>query len=154
MGGSAVVIGGGLAGTLAVAALLDHVDTVTVVERDRYPDGPVARKGVPQGRHLHVFLPGGQHALEALLPGTVTELERAGARRLEAPATWSPGTRRAGSAASTRTGTPSSAAPARSSTTSSARGCSRGRRGPAPGSRCWRRPRPPACAGTRTGSRA
>ncbi|WKX68970.1 NAD(P)/FAD-dependent oxidoreductase [Streptomyces sp. XD-27] len=81
----AVVVGGGLAGMLAVGALLDHVDTVTVVERDRYPAEPVFRKGVPQSRHLHVFLTGGQRALESLLPGTLAELEAAGARRLEAP---------------------------------------------------------------------
>ncbi|NUP43084.1 MAG: hydroxylase [Streptomyces sp.] len=85
MGGGAVVVGGGLAGTLAVAALLGHVETVTVIERDRYPEQPVFRKGVPQGRHLHVFLSGGQRALEKLLPGTVAELEAAGARRMEAP---------------------------------------------------------------------
>ncbi|MET7761412.1 hydroxylase [Streptomyces sp. NPDC005393] len=85
MSGSAVVVGGGLAGTLAVGALIGHVDTVTVVERDRYPDRPVFRKGVPQGRHLHVFLSGGQLALEKLLPGTTADLEAAGARRMEAP---------------------------------------------------------------------
>ncbi|MEU1786085.1 hydroxylase [Streptomyces sparsogenes] len=85
MGGGAVVMGGGLAGTLAVAALLGHVDTVTVVERDRYPERPAFRKGVPQGRHLHVFLSGGQRALERLFPGIVAELEAAGAHRMEAP---------------------------------------------------------------------
>ncbi|WP_063737251.1 NAD(P)/FAD-dependent oxidoreductase [Streptomyces sp. RTd22] len=83
--GDAVVVGGGLAGTLAAAALLGHVDTVTVVERDRYPEQPVFRKGVPQGRHLHVLLSGGRRALEKLLPGVNAELEAAGAHRLEAP---------------------------------------------------------------------
>ncbi len=81
----AVVIGGGLAGMLAVTALLGHVDAVTVVERDRYPQGHVFRKGVPQARHLHVFLTGGQRALDALLPGTVQALTDAGARTLHLP---------------------------------------------------------------------
>jgi ribosomal protein S18 acetylase RimI-like enzyme len=64
----AVVLGGGLAGMPAARALLGHVDTVTVVERDRYPDGPGFRKDVPQARHPHVLLSGGRHALVRALP--------------------------------------------------------------------------------------
>lgn len=81
----AIVIGGGLAGMLAVTALLGHVDTVTVVERDRYPAEHVFRKGVPQARHLHLFLSGGQRALDDLLPGTVRAFTEAGARRMHLP---------------------------------------------------------------------
>lgn len=81
----ALVIGGGLAGTLTVRALLGHVGTVTVVERDRYPQGPDLRKGVPQARHTHVLLAGGQSALEQLLPGVTATLLAAGAHRLEVP---------------------------------------------------------------------
>ncbi|MCK7622707.1 hydroxylase [Streptomyces sp. RS10V-4] len=84
-GRTAIVIGGGLAGMLAVAALRGHADTVTVVERDRYPAGPVFRKGVPQARHLHILLTGGQRALDRLLPGTVAALTGAGARSLYLP---------------------------------------------------------------------
>ncbi|KUJ68046.1 hydroxylase [Streptomyces albus subsp. albus] len=85
MGGDVVVVGGGLAGMLMVGALAGRVERVTVVERDRYPADPVFRKGVPQSRHLHVFLTGGQQALEELLPGTLAELAAVGARRLEVP---------------------------------------------------------------------
>ncbi|QIK11093.1 FAD-binding protein [Streptomyces sp. ID38640] len=67
---------------LAVTALIGHVDTVTVIERDRYPEGRAFRKGVPQARHLHILLSGGSLALEELLPGTVAALGEAGARRL------------------------------------------------------------------------
>lgn len=81
----AVVIGGGLAGMLAATALFGYVDTVTVVERDRYPAGNVFRKGVPQARHLHVFLSGGLRALEELLPGTGQAFTDAGARTLYPP---------------------------------------------------------------------
>ncbi|MGW3007870.1 NAD(P)/FAD-dependent oxidoreductase [Streptomyces sp. NPDC001219] len=81
-GRTAIVIGGGLAGMLAVAALIGQVETVTVVERDRYPEGRAFRKGVPQARHLHVLLSGGRHALEELLPGTAAALGEAGARGL------------------------------------------------------------------------
>ncbi|AEW97325.1 MULTISPECIES: NAD(P)/FAD-dependent oxidoreductase [Streptomycetaceae] len=81
----AVVIGGGLAGMLTARALLGHADRITVLERDRYPAGPVFRKGVPQARHLHIFLSGGHDALETLLPGTGAALREAGAHRLDIP---------------------------------------------------------------------
>ncbi|MCZ0992415.1 hypothetical protein O1L44_03750 [Streptomyces noursei] len=78
-GRTAIVIGGGLAGMLAVTALRGHVETITVVERDRYPADRTFRKGVPQARHLHLLLSGGQRALDRLLPGTVAALTAAGA---------------------------------------------------------------------------
>ncbi|MEU9123315.1 FAD-dependent oxidoreductase [Streptomyces sp. NPDC048506] len=81
-GRTAIVIGGGLAGMLAATALVGHADAITVVERDRYPEGRAFRKGVPQARHLHVLLSGGQRALEELLPGTVAALTEAGAHSL------------------------------------------------------------------------
>ncbi|WP_399083362.1 NAD(P)/FAD-dependent oxidoreductase [Streptomyces sp. BBFR2] len=83
--GDAIVIGGGLAGMLAATALLGHAGTVTVIERDRYPEGRAFRKGVPQARHLHILITGGQRALEDLLPGTSAALTEAGAHRLDLP---------------------------------------------------------------------
>ena len=44
----AVVIGGSMAGLLATRVLRDFYDRVTLVERDRLPDGPDARKGLPR----------------------------------------------------------------------------------------------------------
>ncbi|NUK21580.1 hypothetical protein HRW08_02500 [Streptomyces lunaelactis] len=41
--------------------------------------------GVPQGRHAHVLLEGGQLALDALLPGFVAQLKASGAPRLGQP---------------------------------------------------------------------
>jgi 2-polyprenyl-6-methoxyphenol hydroxylase-like FAD-dependent oxidoreductase len=79
----AVVIGGGLAGMLAARVLADHFDAVTLLERDRFPEAPAARKGLPQGRHAHVLLEGGRGALERLLPGLTEELVRAGAVPLD-----------------------------------------------------------------------
>lgn len=84
-GRTAMVIGGRLAGVLAVSALVGQVDAITVVERDRYPAGRAFRKDVPQARHLHILLSGGQRALEEVLPGTVTALGAAGARSLYLP---------------------------------------------------------------------
>ncbi|MFB7513515.1 NAD(P)/FAD-dependent oxidoreductase [Streptomyces sp. NPDC056144] len=81
----AVVIGGSLAGLLAARVLADHAEKVTVVERDRFPEGPEARPGVPQGRHIHALLQGGQEALDELLPGFTDELGGLGAPKVGVP---------------------------------------------------------------------
>ncbi|MBD3011173.1 SgcJ/EcaC family oxidoreductase [Streptomyces sp. 5-10] len=83
--GSALVLGGGVAGLLAAAALIEYVDTITVVERDRLPDGPEVRKGVPQGRHLHGLQSSGVQAIDTLLPGTLESFFAAGAHRIAMP---------------------------------------------------------------------
>ena len=44
----AVVLGGSMAGLLAARVLADAFARVTVVERDRYPQAPQSRRGVPQ----------------------------------------------------------------------------------------------------------
>ena len=41
----AVVVGGSMAGMLAARVLSDHFDGVTLLERDRFPETPTARKG-------------------------------------------------------------------------------------------------------------
>ncbi|MDB1090386.1 FAD-dependent oxidoreductase [Streptomyces sp. ACA25] len=84
-GRRAVVIGGSIAGLLAARVLADHCAHVTVLERDRLPEGAEHRPGVPHSRHTHVLLAGGQRALEELLPGVVTELRQAGAPRVGMP---------------------------------------------------------------------
>src|SRR5579885_1570210 len=75
----ALVIGGGIAGLLAARVLLRHFERVTVIERDRYPEEPVFRAGVPQGRHAHIMLLRGQQALETLFPGLKATLLAQGA---------------------------------------------------------------------------
>lgn len=81
----ALVIGGGLAGMLAAAALRGAVDEVLVVESDELPDGPLPRKGLPQARHAHMFWSGGVRAAEALLPGITDRWLAAGANRIPIP---------------------------------------------------------------------
>jgi 2-polyprenyl-6-methoxyphenol hydroxylase-like FAD-dependent oxidoreductase len=83
--GHAVVVGGSMAGLLAARALSEHFDEVTVIERDRLPEQPEFRKGVPHSRHLHVFWVGGLSAVERLLPGFEGELLAAGAQPLRLP---------------------------------------------------------------------
>ncbi|MGW5698967.1 FAD-dependent oxidoreductase, partial [Streptomyces asiaticus] len=76
------MIGGGLAGLLAAWALRGYAERIVIVERDRYPDGPVFRSGVPQARHAHLLLEAGHRALEELMPGAREELLAAGAVRV------------------------------------------------------------------------
>jgi 2-polyprenyl-6-methoxyphenol hydroxylase-like FAD-dependent oxidoreductase len=77
-GHHAVVLGGGMAGLLAVAVLARAYDEVTLVERDPLTDEATARRGVPQGRHVHVLLSRGAAAIDSVLPGLLSELTRAG----------------------------------------------------------------------------
>jgi 2-polyprenyl-6-methoxyphenol hydroxylase-like FAD-dependent oxidoreductase len=76
----AVVIGASIAGLVASRALSAHYRRVTLLDRDQEPAQPVPRAGVPQGRHIHVVLPGGVRALERLFPGCLPELVRAGSQ--------------------------------------------------------------------------
>src|SRR5580693_10061930 len=76
--GHAVVVGGSLAGMLAARVLSNHFDGVTLLERDRFPETPAARMGLPQGRHAHGLLERGRRVLERFLPGLTGELVRTG----------------------------------------------------------------------------
>ncbi|WP_259470999.1 NAD(P)/FAD-dependent oxidoreductase [Streptomyces sp. 1114.5] len=82
--GTAVVIGGGLAGLAAAWALRGFAERIVVVERDRYPAEAAFRAGVPQGRHAHLVLEAGHRALEEMMPGIKQELTAAGALRVAA----------------------------------------------------------------------
>jgi 2-polyprenyl-6-methoxyphenol hydroxylase-like FAD-dependent oxidoreductase len=86
-GGHALVLGAGMAGCLAAAALAPHFHRVTVVERDRLTGEPGARRpGLPQAAHAHLLLGSGVRWIDALLPGTGDALRAAGAHRLAMPA--------------------------------------------------------------------
>lgn len=82
-GAHAIVIGGSLAGLLAARVLSDHFARVTILERDELPDEAADRAGVPQGRHTHALLLGGQRRIEGLFPGLADELTAAGAPLLD-----------------------------------------------------------------------
>jgi 2-polyprenyl-6-methoxyphenol hydroxylase-like FAD-dependent oxidoreductase len=81
--GHAVVVGAGMAGLLAARVLADAFDEVTVLERDPAPDTPVTRRGVPQGRHIHVMLEAGRATLEDLFPGYRQDLLSAGGLEID-----------------------------------------------------------------------
>jgi 2-polyprenyl-6-methoxyphenol hydroxylase-like FAD-dependent oxidoreductase len=78
-GDRAVVLGGSMAGLMAARVLADAYAEVVVIERDELPDAAAHRRGVPQSRHIHGLLAGGQHALEELFDGITAELTDLGA---------------------------------------------------------------------------
>ncbi|MDZ7801805.1 MAG: hypothetical protein U5K81_13590 [Trueperaceae bacterium] len=76
------MLGAGLASRTAAAALAPRAGHVTVLDRDALSRVDEARKGVPQGKHIHLLVPAGRAALERLLPGVTDELAAAGAQIL------------------------------------------------------------------------
>nr|WSW41663.1 FAD-dependent monooxygenase [Streptomyces sp. NBC_01001] len=81
-----VVLGGGLAGTLAAAALAPHVGEILIVERDSaLPQTPAPRARLPQAAHAHTLWAGGADAMEELLPGVTADWLAAGAHRIPIP---------------------------------------------------------------------
>lgn len=68
IGQRAVVIGAGIAGLGAARALSDSFGEVVILERDRLAADPIPRIGVPQAKHPHILLVGGQRALTELFP--------------------------------------------------------------------------------------
>jgi hypothetical protein len=79
--GSAVVVGASIGGLLAARALSAHFNQITIVERDRLPEEPVVRKGVPQSAHAHGLLASGYRVMDGYFPGLMDELEARGAPR-------------------------------------------------------------------------
>ena len=96
------VIGASLAGLFAAAAAAANGADTVILERDRLPETPEPRKGVPQGRQAHVLLHRGLLSAEELLPGLRDDLVASGAARFDSGAmpwlgeygwlpTWWPG---------------------------------------------------------------
>jgi 2-polyprenyl-6-methoxyphenol hydroxylase-like FAD-dependent oxidoreductase len=80
---TAIVIGAGIGGLTATAALADFFARVIVLERDELPDEPGHRASLPHGRHVHALLGGGLNALEELLRGFSDDIAKVGAVRVE-----------------------------------------------------------------------
>ncbi|WP_229896202.1 NAD(P)/FAD-dependent oxidoreductase [Streptomyces cinerochromogenes] len=75
MSHKAVVVGAGIAGLVAAAALslAEPALRIVVLDRDELPEGPENRRGVPQGQHAHLLMAGGLSALESLFPVSVRD---------------------------------------------------------------------------------
>lgn len=82
LGKTAVVVGAGMGGLSAAAALAPRFEQVIVLDRDTLPDGASPRTGVGQGYHLHQLLKAGELALEKLLPGITQDFIAAGAKQM------------------------------------------------------------------------
>ncbi|WNG82098.1 FAD-dependent oxidoreductase [Mycobacterium sp. ITM-2016-00316] len=78
-----VVLGAGIAGLLAAAALADAGHRVSIIERDRLPENASARRGIPQGAHLHSLLAKGWQTMEELVPGLISDVVASGAHVLD-----------------------------------------------------------------------
>ena len=77
--GTAIVLGGSVAGLLAARVLADHADTVVIIERDDVASGAGGRRGVPQSSQVHALLSGGSRQLERWFPGFTARALAAGA---------------------------------------------------------------------------
>ena len=91
LGARAVIVGAGIAGLAAAAALAPFFETVELLDKDELPDMPRSRRGVPQDLQVHILLKGGELALESLIPGTRAALLAAGAtevRQTEDVSIW------------------------------------------------------------------
>ncbi|MDT5148119.1 MAG: hypothetical protein QOC58_2764 [Mycobacterium sp.] len=78
--GTAIVLGGSITGLLAARVLADFYSDVIVVERDVLPDGPLTRRGVPQGGLPHILSARGTRIVDQLFHGFLDELVAGGAR--------------------------------------------------------------------------
>jgi 2-polyprenyl-6-methoxyphenol hydroxylase-like FAD-dependent oxidoreductase len=83
VGKHAIVFGGSMAGLIAAGVLARHFERVTLVERDRFEPGMQARKGVPQGMHVHGLLTRGMDILCELFPGFREDLKAAGSNFMD-----------------------------------------------------------------------
>jgi len=81
---TALVIGGSISGLLASKALSRHFDRVVLLERDKFPEKPMSRGGVPQGGHLHALMSGGAFVIEEMVPGFFRDLEKNGSMIVDA----------------------------------------------------------------------
>lgn len=68
VGNRAIVLGGSMAGLLAARVLAESFAEVLIIDRDELTGVTTARRGVPQGRHVHGLLAKGQQILEELFP--------------------------------------------------------------------------------------
>ncbi|QRN93623.1 FAD-dependent monooxygenase [Archangium violaceum] len=82
-GTHAIVYGGSMAGLMTAGLLSRHFDRITLVERDRFQNGPMPRKGVPQAQHVHGLLTRGMDILAGIFPGIREDIEATGAEFLD-----------------------------------------------------------------------
>ncbi len=77
--GTAVVVGGSMAGIAAAKVLSETFDKVIVLEKDSPHTRREGRPGAAQGWHLHHLLTAGRIELERFFPGIIEDMVREGA---------------------------------------------------------------------------
>jgi glycine/D-amino acid oxidase-like deaminating enzyme len=85
---NAIVIGGSISGLVSARVLLNHFDSVALIERDQLPDYPAVRPGVPQASHVHGLLLKGHQLLEQFFPDLTQDLLARGAQLLDWGRDW------------------------------------------------------------------
>ena len=86
--GTAVVIGGSIAGIAAAKVLSESFERVIVLEKDGRHSRREGRPGAAQGWHLHHLLTAGQIELERIFPGIVDDMVREGAFKVDMAAQY------------------------------------------------------------------
>lgn len=86
--GTAVVIGGSIAGIAAAKVLTETFERVIVLEKDDPHRRREGRPGAAQGWHLHHLLTAGQIELERFFPGIVDDMVREGAFKVDMAAQY------------------------------------------------------------------
>lgn len=81
--GTAVVIGGSIAGMATAKVLLEKYERVIVLEKDPHHRRMEGRPGAAQGWHLHHLLIAGQRQLETVFPSIIDDMVEAGAFRVD-----------------------------------------------------------------------
>ncbi|KKC05651.1 FAD-binding oxidoreductase [Mycobacterium nebraskense] len=86
--GTAVVIGGSIAGIAAAKVCSETFERVVVLEKDDPHRRREGRPGAAQGWHLHHLLTAGQIELERFFPGIVDDMVREGAFKVDMAAQY------------------------------------------------------------------
>ncbi|MGX9790013.1 FAD-binding oxidoreductase [Mycobacterium sp. MMS18-G62] len=86
--GTALVIGGSIAGIAAAKVLSESFERVIVLEKDGPHRRREGRPGAAQGWHLHHLLTAGQIELERIFPGIVDDMVREGAFKVDMAAQY------------------------------------------------------------------
>ena len=86
--GRAVVLGASVAGLFAGRVLSDYFDEVVLIDKEGLNEGPVPRKAVPQGNHIHAILSPIYSVLRRFLPELIDDLMEGGAHSFDGGKEW------------------------------------------------------------------
>ena len=84
----AVVVGVSVAGLFAGRVLADYFDEVVLIDKEGLDEGPIPRKAVPQGNHIHAILTPTFQTLKRFLPDLIDDLVDGGAHMFDGGRDW------------------------------------------------------------------